>query len=78
MIKSLAAGLIFFLLSGCGALSAGHELYEIRMMSGDTLYANSSPVLNQDGYYRFNDVNGQRYIINENMVLFIEPKRFEP
>ena len=56
---------------------ATHELYEIRMMSGDTLYAKSPPVLNEDGYYRFDDVNDQRYILNKNLVLFIEPARFK-
>ena len=78
MVKSLAAVLLFFLLSGCSGFSAGHGLYEIRMMSGDTLYAKSSPVLDRDGYYRFDDVNGQRYIINKDLVLFIEPTRFDP
>ncbi len=58
-------------------VNSNQKLYEVRMMSGDSLYAKSKPTLEEDGYYRFNDVNKQRYIINKDLVLFIEPTTFK-
>lgn len=65
-------------LTACSNLSLSDEvkLYEVRMMNGDSLYTRSKPSLDDDGYYRFNDVDNQRYIVNKNLVLFIEPSKF--
>lgn len=68
---------VFVLLSACATFSSDkHKLYEVRMMNGDSLYTRSKPNLDADGYYRFDDVDNQHYIINENLVLFIEPSEF--
>ena len=68
-----------FFLTACQAFQdiAGDEqrLYEIRMMSGTSLYSKGKPKLDKDGYYRFEDINKQTYIIKEKLVLFIEPSR---
>lgn len=68
------------LLSACSVMNMvrpDNRLYEIRMMNGDTLYARSEPKLNDDNYYRFNDINNQRYILNKNLVLYIEPAKVQ-
>lgn len=66
--------LVFFLfLSACNIGSREQGLYEIGMLNGDSLYSHSRPKIDDDGYYRFDDVNKQRYIVNQNLVLFIEP-----
>lgn len=74
----LCLSALSILLSACANFSLSNEmkLYEVRMMNGDSLYTRSKPVLDNDGYYRFNDVDKQRYIVNQNLVLFIEPAKF--
>lgn len=62
------------LLAGCGALSK-QSLYEVRLTSGERLYAESKPELREDSY-EFYDVNDQKYIINRSSVLYIEPSEF--
>lgn len=62
--------------SGCAGakfLGASDHLYEVRMRLGETYYARSQPVLDKNGFYRFEDVNKQAYTVHENLVLFIEP-----
>ncbi|UJF24511.1 YgdI/YgdR family lipoprotein [Suttonella sp. R2A3] len=63
------------LLGACGFIKT-QSLYEVRMTSGERLYADNRPSLD-DGYYTFYDVNDQKYIIRENLVLFIEPAKFK-
>lgn len=64
---------LFFFLSACNLGSREQSLYEIGMLNGDSIYSHARPKIDSDGYYRFDDVNNQRYIINQNLVLFIEP-----
>lgn len=66
---------IALLLGACGFMKT-QSLYEVRMTSGERLYADSRPTLDE-GYYTFYDVNEQKYIIRENLVLFIEPAEFK-
>ena len=60
-------------LFGCSGFSNSNQLYEIRMMSGNSLYSKSKPKLDSDGFYRFDDVNNQNYVIQQRLVLFINP-----
>ena len=63
-------------LLGCSVFSGfsdSNQLYEIRMMSGNSLYSKSKPKLDSDGFYRFDDVNNQNYVIQQRLVLFINP-----
>lgn len=62
------------LLAGCGLMNK-QSLYEVRLTSGDRLYAESKPELRED-FYEFFDVNDQKYIINRSSVLYIEPSEF--
>lgn len=77
MIRNILFVLMALTLGACQTFSSSKQLYEVRMMSGDSLFAKSKPKLNDDGYYRFNDVNGQRYIINKDSVLFIEAQDYQ-
>ena len=61
-------------LAGCGMLNK-QSLYEVRLTSGDRLYADSKPEL-KDDFFEFYDVNDQKYIINRSSVLYIEPSEF--
>lgn len=60
------------LLSACSGVQR-NQIYEVKMLSGETLYAQSKPVLRDDGFYHFSDVNKQSYIIKNNFVLYVEP-----
>lgn len=74
MLKGLCVGVAIILLNGCiGSLADKHTLYEIKMLTGDSLYTRAKPKLDNDGYYRFQDVNEQSYIVNSKTVLLIEP-----
>lgn len=75
-MKTLFSGMLLLLLAGCSNFNpfrSEDRLYEVRLMSGDTLYAKREPKVDADGYYRFSDVNDQSYVIGKNLVLFIEP-----
>lgn len=75
-MKILFSGVLLVLLSACSSFNpfrSEDRLYEVRLMSGDTLYAKREPKADADGYYRFADVNNQSYVIRKNLVLFIEP-----
>lgn len=74
-MKVLVPGVLLALLAGCNLnpFRSEDRLYEVRLMSGDTLYAKREPQADSDGYYRFSDVNDQTYVIGKNLVLFIEP-----
>lgn len=63
---------LLLLLSACAGLSQHKGLYEIKLMSGETLYSQQNPKL-EDGFYHFDDVNKQHYLVKENLVLYIEP-----
>lgn len=78
MRELLCAAVVSVFLSACTTLSFSdkHKLYEVRMMNGDSLYTRSKPQLDGDGYYRFDDVDNQHYIVNDNLVLFIEASEF--
>lgn len=69
--------MMFVLIAGCSWMGTKKSLYEVRMMNGDTLYSPSKPNLDNDGYYRFYDVNDQQYILNKNLVLFIDQTTVE-
>lgn len=58
-------------LSACAGLGQHKGIYEIKLMSGETLYSQQNPKL-EDGFYHFDDVNKQRYLVKENLVLYIE------
>ncbi|MDO4435390.1 MAG: hypothetical protein Q4B71_03105 [Cardiobacteriaceae bacterium] len=58
-------------LAACSGLSNKKSLYEVKMMSGETLYTPQQPKL-EEGFYHFDDVNKQRYLVKENLVLYIE------
>lgn len=78
MKKILTLSAFFVLLAGCNVVNFFHSdshLYEIQMMNGDILYARSKPKLSSDNYYRFSDINNQRYAVNKNLVLYIEPAK---
>lgn len=74
--KLFLMGCVFSALFGC-ATNKEQRLYEVRMMSGESLYAKNEPQVSEDGYYHFKDVNNQSYIIRENLILFIEPESFK-
>lgn len=74
-MKILVPYVLFALLAGCNLnpFRSEDRLYEVRLLSGDTLYAKREPKVDADGYYRFADINNQSYVIRKNLVLFIEP-----
>lgn len=74
-MKVIVSCVLLVLLAGCNLnpFRSEDRLYEVRLMSGDTLYAKREPRVDADGYYRFSDVNDQTYVIRKNLVLFIEP-----
>lgn len=74
MTKILPLALGALLLAGC-SFSNQKTLYEVRLMSGHTLYAESKPAL-RDNQYTFDDVNDQHYALSKDDVLFIEAKKF--
>lgn len=77
MIKRLLlVSMVIGVVSGC-TFRSEQRLYEVRMMSGERLYAKRKPKIDGDGYYRFSDVNNQTYIIRKNLILFIEPTSFK-
>ncbi|PIE81885.1 MAG: hypothetical protein CSA10_01270, partial [Cardiobacteriales bacterium] len=65
--KILLISYLFGMLGGC-VFSSEQQLYEVRMMSGERLYAKSKPKIDNDGYYRFKDVNNQSYIVRKNLI----------
>ncbi len=77
MRKTISFTLLTLWLSGCITFGDDKQLYEVRLINGDSLYARSRPKLDDDGYYRFNDVNKQRYIVIDDQVLFIEKSSFK-
>lgn len=70
--KALA---LWLLLCAC-TVSTTKNLYEIKLLSGDALYSDSSPKLEGD-YYHFDDLNNQKYIIQKRSVLYIQPTQFK-
>ncbi|MDO4642944.1 MAG: hypothetical protein Q4A74_03810 [Cardiobacteriaceae bacterium] len=53
------------------------RLYEVKMMAGDVLYARSEPKKDEQGFYRFKDINGGDYKVKDNLVLYIKPAKFK-
>ncbi|MBV7434274.1 YgdI/YgdR family lipoprotein [Cardiobacteriaceae bacterium TAE3-ERU3] len=74
MKKRITLFFAVMVLAGCSVLNS-HSLYEVRLTSGERLYADSKPELKDDSY-EFHDVNDQKYIINRASVLYIEPSEF--
>lgn len=74
MKKSIGLFLTAVALTGCGLMNT-QSLYEVRLTSGERLYAEHNPEL-KDDFYEFYDVNDQKYIINRASVLYIEPAEF--
>lgn len=78
MYKFIFSTFSIFALLGCSGFSAFSDnasMYEVRMKAGNSFYSKTRPKVDADGYYRFNDVNGQEYVIYQNTVLFIEPAK---
>lgn len=78
-MKVFTPFVLFVFLAGCGLnpFRGEEKLYEVRLIAGDTLYAKRQPKIDDDGYYRFSDINNQTYVIRKNLVLYIEPAKFK-
>ena len=78
-MKKILLFSVMSFLTACETMSnlAGDEnrLYEIKMMTGGSLYAKTKPKVDADGFYRFEDVNKQSYSIKKNLVLAINPAK---
>lgn len=57
--------------SGCTWMGS-RSMQEIALVGGERLYAREKPVLRDDGFYTFYDVNGQQYVIDRSQVIYIE------
>lgn len=78
-MKVIISSLVLIFLAGCSLnpFRGEERLYEVRLLAGDTLYAKREPKVDEDGYYRFSDINNQTYVIRKNLVLYIEPAKFK-
>lgn len=75
-MRKISFLLTMLYLLGCSGFSSDEDqLWEIRLMAGNSLYSKQKPKSDPDynNYYRFNDVNGQEYRIPPDSVLSIEP-----
>lgn len=75
-MKYFACILSALWLIGCVSIGS-NKLYEVKMLNGGMLYAESKPVLHDNGYYHFQDINKQSYRIKKELVLYVEPVSFK-
>lgn len=77
MIKIRMSNMIRFLLLGLSALtlfacSTDKMVYRIETTSGDILYSEDEPDLNDNDYYEVEDLDGNEYQIKSNLLYKVD------